>query len=140
MKNQTQLLDVIDLEKEVEAITPLIRQGFSRLEGPSDRVIRAIHDEAVSHVFSARRRSIPHYRVIAAAASLVLLMGGGFQYHLARRAGMQAQTLRLVLHIGAPNASNNSPIEGTTELANQLLSIQGLDEDSFFKAADTEVL
>lgn len=139
MKTNETLLNAIDLEKEIEALAPLIRQGLSALEGPSERVTQAIHEAAVSQVVSQRRSVFKRLRAVAVAASLLLLLGGAVQFHLARQAGAQAQTLRLVLHIGAPHAVN-SPVDGTTELANRLLNIQGLDEESFFSPDEAEVL
>lgn len=139
MKTHTLFVDTIDLEKEVAAISPLIRDGLSRMEGPSETVLRAIHEEAVSHVFSQRRNRAPFLRVLAAAASLVLLLGGAVQVHLAREAGAKAQTLKLVLHIGAPHAAN-APVDGTTDLAKRLLNIQGLDEETFFTPDEAEAL
>lgn len=82
---------------------------------------------------------MPLLRVLAAAASLVLILGGAFQVHHARQAGAQAQTLRLVLHIGAPHAVNG-PVDGTPELAKRLLNIQGLDEETFFTPDEAEAL
>ena len=139
MKTQNVLLETIDLEKEVATIAPLIRDGLSRIKGPSPEVLHAIHEEAVSHVFSQRRKRVPLLRVMAAAASIALIVGGAVQVHLARQAGAQAQTLRLVLHIGAPYAVNG-PVDGTTELAKRLLNIQGLDEETFLTPVETEPL
>jgi hypothetical protein len=139
MKSQNQVIDAISLERELEAIAPLVQTGLSRVGGPSDRVIRAIHDEAVARALTQRRQWTPLFRVVAAAASLLILLGGALQFHFARQAGVQAQTLQLVLHIGAPHAVAG-PVDGTTELANRLLNIQGLDEETFFTPVETEAL
>lgn len=128
-------VDSIALERAASDIAPAVRQAFSTLRGPDERVLRAIREEAARHVFVLRRQHVLRVRIIAAAAVLLFLCGS-LQLHLSRQAGLQqAQTLRLVLHMGAPQAFPASP-EGTDELARQLLSIQGLDEESFFSPDD----
>lgn len=139
MKNQNLLIDALRVEREAESIAPLVREGLARVEGPSERVMRAIHEEAVARASAKGRSAMPLYRVLAAAASLLILLGGAVQYHFARQAGAHAQTLQLVLHIGAPHAVSG-PVDGTTELANRLLNIQGLDEETFFTPDETEAL
>ncbi len=139
MKTQTSQIDAVGLEREIAALAPALREILNRSSGtPSERTLRAIHEEAAAQIFARRRHALHQWR-LAAAASLLLLLGGTALLYHTRSSGRQAQTLRLVLHIGAPNTANG-PVEGTKELANRLLNIQGLDEDSFFNPDGTEVL
>jgi len=139
MNKQTDRVDLEQLESDISRIVPLIRQ--CRLQGPSDPVLRAIHDRAVAQV-SAQvryRRRMPIFRALAAAATLALLLGGAIQTRLSRQAGAHAQAVRHLLQIGAPQLSAG-PATGAAEIANRLLTIQGLDDEALFTSEETEVL
>ena len=141
MKSNKPLIDSGSLERDLEMLAPMIRAGLNYFEGPSDNVLEAIHKEAAARAFTAERRRVFSVRFWAVAASVLILMGGALQYYQSHQAGVQAKTLQLVLHIGAPHAVNGSgPVGGTAELANRLLNIQGLDEETFFTSDETEVL
>lgn len=139
MKADTTFIDAEALDRDASGIAPIIREGLSQMGGPSERTLRAIHAEAVRRAAFGRRLGLPFLR-LAAAASFIVLVGAAFQAHLARQAGAQALTLQVVLHIGAPHVTTSGPVTETNELAKHLLSIQGLDEDSYFTPEETQVL
>jgi len=141
MKNQTEHVDLTSLERDLERIAPIVRQGFRQMGGPSETVLKAIHDKAAEQLFRQRRyrRHLPLFRALAAAATLALLLGGAVQTHLARQAGAHALTVSHVLQIGSPHASAG-PVAGTTEIAARLLDIQGLDDEAFFSPEETAAL
>jgi hypothetical protein len=122
----------------LEGIAPWVKEGFARMEGPSDRVLKAIHEEAVAQV------SRPHLRfrfsfmlrLSVAAALLLLFSGVAFQSWQSRSREQQQQVVQL-LHMTSPSPLSEDPI-GTepAELANLLLSVQGLDRESYFNAPD----
>ena len=143
MKTRTSFPDIAALENELAEIAPLVREGFRQAGGPSLRVETAIRQQARTCAGKkSRRLSWPLYRILAAAASLALLMGGALQLHLVRQADLNAQAVHHILNIGTAQASaeHEHPAEGTTGLANRLLDIQGLDEEGFFKAEEAEPL
>jgi len=121
------------LEKDLETLAPLVQEAFSRVGEPSPRVLRAIHNEAVAYLSARnrRRRFIPLFRTLAAAATLTLLLGGAIQAHIARVEISHARDVGHLLNLGATHSPSGTA-EASSELANRLLSIQGLDEDDFF--------
>lgn len=140
MKTNTTFIDAEALDREAAEIATVVREALGQVDGPSARTLRAIHVEAVSRAAFSRRRGLPFLRLVAAAASLIVLVGAAVQVHLAHQAGAQALTLQFVLHIGAPHVTANDPVTETSGLAKRLLSIQGLDEDSYFTTEEAEVL
>jgi len=103
MKNKTRPIIVADLEKDVEDIAPLVRQAFLMIEGPSQQVTRAIQEYSLAQARGFRRRHfIPLFRILTAAASLMLLLGGAIQMHLVHSAGANARAVTHLLHISAP--------------------------------------
>jgi hypothetical protein len=142
MNNQTPfLIDIDALETELSELTPLVRHGFRQMGGPSQRVELAIRREALTR--AGRKRSLwawPLYRTFAAAAAVALLLVGVIQLSLASRASHNANAVSHILNIAATGSSAEHMAEGLDGLANQLLDIQGLDEDGFFKAEGAEAL
>ena len=116
-------LSMETIEKELEALAP--------------RVLQAIHAEAVIQA-AARRRSrfvASLFRPLAAAAVLALLLGGALQIHLAQLNGANTRDMGHLLSLGSTHLSADS-VSPSTELANRLLLIQGLDEEAFFIAQE----
>jgi hypothetical protein len=127
----------------LEGIAPWVKDGFARLEGPSARVMKAIHDEAVAQVSRPRLRFRFSFmmRLSAAAAVVLLFSGVAFQSWRSRNHEQQHQVVQL-LHM-TTQSSLSEDLEGTepSELANLLLTVQGLDRESYFNAPDgTEAL
>jgi hypothetical protein len=131
--------------RALEQIAPWVNEGFARMGGPSDRILKAIHDEAVAQVSRPRVRSFRFafaIRLTAAAAAVMLLVSGVvFQSWQSRKHEQQHQVVQ-ILHM-----TTKSPLteesEGTepAELANLLLTVQGLDRESYFSGQDgTEAL
>jgi len=121
------------LENELKALEPWVRQALSCAVEPSPRVIRAIHNEAVRQVEVQRRkrRFIPFFRTLAAAATLALLLGGAFQIHTTRLEGINSRAIGHILNLGAAHAPDGMATSSSAELANRLLAIQGLDDENF---------
>ena len=128
-----------ELEKDLETLAPLVREAFCRAGEPSPRVIRAIHNEAAAYLSARtrRRRLIPLFRALAAAATLTLLLGGALQAHFSRLEISHAREIGHLLTLGASHAPSVMT-EGSSGLANRLLSIQGLDEEAFFFTPEEE--
>lgn len=128
-----------ELEKDLETLAPLVREAFCREGEPSARVIRAIHDEAVAHISerNRRRRFIPLFRSLAAAATFALLLGGAIQAHFSRVELSHARDVGHLLNLGASHAPTGRS-ESSPELAGRLLSLQGLDEEAFFVTSEEE--
>jgi hypothetical protein len=125
-----------EMEKEVEALAPVVRGAYASIAGPSPRVLDAIHAEALAHVAQRRRtrRFIPVFRALAAAAALALLLGGAVQLRLAQLTLSHDRDFGHLLNIGeAPTVTAGEP---TAEPASRLLSLQGLDEEAYFLTAE----
>ena len=141
MKTKTTVTDIAALEKELAEIAPFVRNGFRGAGGPSCRVEEAIRHEArINADRSFTRATWPLYRKLAVAAGFAFLLGGSIQLHLVHRAGHKASAVDQILNIGAPQASIEPSIDGTTGLANRLLDIQGLDDEGFFTSEEEEPL
>ena len=122
----------------LEAITPWVNEGFARIEGPSARVLKAIHQEAVAH---ARRRPFRiHFSLsfrLASVAAIALLLSGLFFNAWRVRSQERDQQVVQLLHLTAQNPLAENPGQtDTAELANLLLTMQGLDRESYFTASD----
>lgn len=124
--------------RDLEVLAPLVKEGFARMEGPSDRVLKAIHDEAVAQ--SVRRRAPFRFAFtlrFAAAAVLLLLCGLSLQawrsWNNEERHHQIVQFLRITTE---DPRSADSDLADTSELAAFLLSMQGLDRDSYFSSLD----
>lgn len=132
------------IERELEALAPLVQRGFSGADGPSAHVLQAIHAEAVAQAAARRRRrfAVSLFRPLAAAAVLALLLGGVFQIHLAKLNGDNTRAMGHLLSLGSTHLSADTLTPSTSAgLANRLLLIQGLDEEAFFVTQDeSEVL
>lgn len=129
--------------RALEAIAPWVKEGFARMEGPSARVMKAIHDEAVEHVSRPRPRFIFSFtmRLSVAAALILLFAGVAVQSWRFKTHEQQHQVVQL-LHMTTKSPLSEDT-EGTepAELANLLLTVQGLDRESYFNAPDgTEAL
>ena len=127
------------ITRDLDALAPLVKEGFARMEGPSPRVLQAIHEEAIAQ--SIRRRA--HHRFVftarfaVAAAVLVLLCGVSLQswrsWHNVRH---DAQTVQLLRLSTQGSGSGEHELADSSELANFLLSMQGFDRDSYFSSPD----
>ncbi len=127
------------LLRDLEALAPLVKAGFARMEGPSPRVFQAIHEEAVAQAIqrSARVRFSFTLRFAAAAASVILLCGVSLQtwrvWHKGRHDTQMVQLLRISTQ---GSGSTEHELANSSEIASFLLSMQGLDRDSYFSSLD----
>jgi len=140
MKMQTVDIDPDTLEEELAGLAKLVRQGFRLAGEPSPEVEEAIRQEAIRCAGGSRARIFsPFYLKFAAAAGLMLLLGGAFQLHLTRQTEGRAEPAGLRLAKDAPK-----PVSGKTEdnsgLAKMLLDIQGMDEEGYFTGEAAEAL
>jgi len=112
--------NIILLEKELDQIAPLVHKSFSLLGGPAPHIEAAIRAEAC--------RQIAHHhhflswstrRILAVAASFMLLIGGATHLHLTRL------------------KNSDKKIENFASL---LLDIQGLNEECYFSTNEAEFL
>jgi hypothetical protein len=126
------------LLRDLDALAPLVKEGFARMEGPSPRVLHAIHAEAVAQ--SIRRTA--HHRLwftvrFAAAAVLILLCGASLQswrsWHNGRH---DVQTVQLLRISTQDSGSTDHVLADSSELDSFLLNMQGLDHDSYFSSPD----
>jgi hypothetical protein len=127
------------LLRDLEALAPVVKDGFARLEGPSPRVLQAIHEEAVAQAIrrSARARFSLTLRFAAAAAAVVLLCGMSLQTWSAWHKGRHDTQMVQLLRISTQGSdSTESELADSSELAGFLLSMQGLDHDSYFSSQD----
>ena len=129
------------LLRDLEALAPLVKSGFARMEGPSSRVLQAIHEEAVAQSIrrSARVRFsfTLRFAAAAAAAAVVLLCGGSLQAWRAWHNGRDnVQTVQLLRISTQGSASTDHELADSSELASFLLNMQGLDHDSYFSSPD----
>lgn len=134
----TEPIPLDGIEKDLEALAPLVQQAFGRIEGPSPATLRAIRLQAELHLARQRRirRLAPLFKGLAAAAAAAVLLTGTFQRHQARLDGRHAQDVARLLHLSTAHPALGQP-EGAG-LANSLLDVQGLSEDSFLATADEE--
>jgi len=127
----------------LEGIAPWVKEGFARMEGPSDRVMKAIHDEAVAQVSPShlRLRFSFTIRLVAAAALMLLFSGVAFQSWRVKTHEQQHQVVQLLQMTTKSPLSEDAVGTEPAELANLLLTVQGLDRESYFSAPDgTEAL
>jgi len=124
------------IEKELEALAPLVHRAFERASGPSPKTLAAIREEARRQVFlrGRTRRLMPLFRSVAAAASLALLLAGAIHIHWIRVDGRHARDVAHLLNLGA--AQPTSGVPDSSALANSLLDVQGLSEEAFLATAD----
>ncbi len=134
MKTQTPFEEIAAIDRELIELAPRIRQGFERLGGPSARVEQAIREEARRVADSRMRPVWPLGRVLAAAASLALLLGGAAFWFASQRAGQEPQDL------AQQSAATTHVDESTASFASLLMEIQGLNEDGFFRTEEAESL
>jgi hypothetical protein len=125
--------------RDLDALAPLVKEGFARLEGPSPRVLSAIHEEAVAQAMRRKNQIYITWRVrFAAAAAAVVLLGGlSLQtWHVRTHERHNTQTVQL-LRISTQGAgATEHELADTSELATFLLSMQGFDRDSYFSSPD----
>ena len=133
-------LSEADVLRELEAFAPQVNAGIARAGEPSASVLDAIHAEAV-RVAAEKRRSSSRFHVIfrrvAAAAVFAVLLTGSFQtwrqYHH-QSAHNQAVAL-LRISFATEDGNGIGVLPDTADLAQFLLTMQGLD-DSFFSLPD----
>lgn len=135
MKTQTLFNEIAAIERELTELAPRVRQGFVCLGGPSERVEQAIRDEARRAAALRMRSSWPRRRMLAAAASFALLLGGTAQWFAAQRAVKDVDPAQQ-----PAVAASVSTEESAAGFANLLLEIQGLNEDGFFRTEEAESL
>ena len=131
-------LNEADVLRELEALAPQVKAGFALIDGPSDSVLDAIRAEAVRVAAERRRPARLHavFRRLAAAAMFAVLLGGSFltyQRHNSNAAHEQTLTL---LRICMATEDGGVSISDTSDLAHFLLTMQGLDQDSFFSSPE----
>lgn len=128
MKTQTVFDDIDALEKELSELAPLVRRGFDRAGGPSaqtEEAIRAEARRALAQRGAPARFAWARPRRLAAAAALALLLGGSAHLFVDRQ---------------PRRADVAKTDESAASFASLLLEIQGLNEESFFRAEGTESL
>ena len=140
MKTQTACVDPAALEKELAGLAPLVRRGFRLAGGPSPEVEEAIRQEALRCAGASRARIFwPFYRKFAAAAGLMLLLGGAFQLHLTRQTAGPAEPAGMRLAKDTPKSAPGKT-EDNSGFAKMLLDIQGMDEEGYFTGEAAEAL
>lgn len=139
MKTQTPFNEIADLEKELDELAPLVRQGFRQAGGPSPRIEDAIRAEARRCAGKKQNRfAWPVYRTLAAVAAFALLLGGSVQLHLSLQDNLKDKDANR--SAAAEKALPAPSSESTPGLANLLLEIQGLNEEGFFRTEEAEPL
>ena len=142
MSDQPTNLNEADVLLELEALAPQVKAGFERIGGPSDRVLDAIHAEAVKVAAEKSRGSRLHvvFRALAAAAVFAVLLTGSFQTYQQHQNNVVHEQALTLLRISSATEDDSGDVSlsDTAELANILLSMQGLDHDSYFSALDEE--
>ena len=136
MNDQPTDLNEADVLLELEALAPQVKAGFARIGGPSDRVLDAIHAEAVK---AAAERRVPNrlnivFRRLAAAAVFALLLTGSFQTYQRYHANAIHEQALTLLRISSATEDDSGAVSfsDTAEFAHFLLTMQGLDQDSYF--------
>jgi hypothetical protein len=125
--------------RDLDALAPLVKEGFARMEGPSPRVLSAIHEEAVAQALRRKTRLHIAWRVrfAAAAAAVVLLGGVSLQTWRTWNSGRHDAQMVQLLRISTQGAGTTEhELADTSELATFLLSMQGFDRDSYFSSPD----
>ena len=135
MKTQTPFDEIAAIDRELTEIAPRVRQGFVCLGGPSERVEQAIRDEARRAAALRMRSAWPQRRMLAAAASFALLLGGTAHWFASQRAGQDPGPAQQP--VAAADARGD---ESTAGFASLLMEIQGLNEDGFFRTEEAESL
>jgi len=136
MKTQTPFDEIAAIDRELLELAPRIRQGFERLGGPSAQVEQTIREEARRVTASRARLTWPLGRILAAAASIALLLGGTALWFASQRA--EQETHGLVQQQQPAVAVRVD--ESTASFASLLMEIQGLNEDGFFRTEEAESL
>jgi len=143
MSDRPTMVSEADLLRELEVLAPQVRAGFARAGGPADSVLNAIHAEAV-RVAAGKRALRLHavFRRIAAAAVFAVLLAGSFhtyqRFCRTRHPGPGHEQAVTLLRIGSAFEDETGALclADTAELAQLLLTMQGLDDDSYFNAPD----
>jgi len=133
--------------RDIEALAPLVNAGFARAGGPSARVLDAIRAEAAKVAEQKRKTLRLHlvFRRVAAAAVFLILLTGTFRSYLQHTRNSDSDPALTLLRISMATEDGieySSALAGSTdEFAQFLLTMQGLDQDSFFNSPDeTELL
>lgn len=141
MKTENQNVDALALERELSEIAPVVKRGFRSAGEPSARVTDAIRREAQACAQRHQSRHRFHmFRVLAAAAVLMILVGGTIQFQLLRQEEQRALNVAQQLARVERAQKSKEAAESQDGLANVLLEIQGLNEETFFTAEGAEPL
>lgn len=135
MKTQTPFDEIAAIDRELTELAPRVRQGFVCLGRPSERVERAIRDEARRAAAHRMRSAWLRRRILAAAASFALLLGGTAHWVASQRAEQNRSPTQQP--VAAADARGD---ESTVGFASLLMEIQGLNEDGFFRTEEAESL
>jgi hypothetical protein len=119
-------IDVDALERDVSMVAPFVKAGFDSIGGPSRRVLDVIHAEAERHVKMRSLWLFRHFRALAAAASLAIIAGAIWNIYLPAAKPADITSQRTV------------KVSSTDEYAEELLAIQGMDQDTFFNPEESE--
>lgn len=140
MSDHQTALNEADVLRELEAFAPQVKDGFARAGGPSDRVLAAIRAEAVRVAAGKRKASRLHvvFRRLAAAAVFAVLLAGSLQvYQQQQQQSAHRQAVALLRICSATDdGAGVVALDDTAALAQFLLMMQGLDQDTFFSAPD----
>ena len=131
-------LNEADVLRELEALAPQVKAGFAHIGGPSDRVLDAIHAEAVKVAAAKRKPARLHlvFRRLAAAAVFAVLLGGSFLTYQRRNSNAAHEQTLTLLRICMATEDGGVSLSDTADLAHFLLTMQGLDQDSLFISPD----
>jgi len=131
-------LNEANVLRELEALAPQVKAGFASAGGPSRRVLDAIHAEAVRVAAEKRRPARLHavFRRLAAAAAVAVLLTGSFQTYQRYSSHVAHDQALTLLRISLATEDGGVSLSDTSDLAHLLLTMQGLDQDSFFSSPE----
>ncbi|MBO7655444.1 MAG: hypothetical protein J6U40_11040 [Kiritimatiellae bacterium] len=121
-------VEIDALERDLASVLPFVQKGFAGVE-PSAETLAAIH-QAAERQAMRKPAFWRRVRVIAIAASIILVVGGLCHVYLPELTHPQPKAVTV-----AQQESNDR----TDMDPDVLLYMQGMDDESFFLSDDMEV-
>lgn len=140
MSDKYHNIDQHTLEQESTATAPLVRAALADLAGlPSSATMLRIRAAAQAQLVRQRRHRIIRWVSLGAAALIAISLTSSTLLYQNQVRATRLADVNALISLTASEDELNAEMH-TQELANRLLALQGLSEESFFNFEDEESL